>query len=836
MPRHSILSSTELGSLFEIPDDRAFMLQHYTLSDSDKSIVHQHRGASNKLGFAIQLCYMRYPGVILGINDEPFKPLLFMMAAQLSISVDCWNDYGQREQTRREHIAELKKVFGFKLFTLSDYRQSVNMMVDLSLQTDKGLILATTLVENLRQKSVILPAINAIDSICAEAITSANRIIYTALTSSLSETHRQNIDALLNRKEGSKLTILGWLRQSPAKPNSKYMLEHIERLKCLQAIDLPEDIGKHVHQNRLLKIAREGGQMTPADLARFESQRRYATLVAIVVESMATITDEIIDLHDRIIGKLFAIAKNKHQQQFQSSGKAINDKVRLYGLIGKALLDAKQNGSDPFAAIETVISWDAFAASITEAEKLAQPEDFDFLPRIGESYATLRRYAPELLAILKLRAAPAAKDMLAAVELLRSMNVDNTRKIPSNAPIAFIKKRWARLVFTDDGIDRRYYEICVLSELKNSLRAGDLWVQGSRQFKDFDEYLVTADKFNQLKQSNELPLTITTDCDLYLQSRLSLLEQKLAIINRMAATNDLPDAMINPKYGAEPGRLFYTHISDQYAPFSSKLINVGVRDSTYVLDGLLYHESDLRIEEHYTDTAGFTDHVFALMHMLGFRFAPRIRDLGDTKLYIPKSDIDYAALKPMIGGTLNIKQIRTHWDDILRLAASIKQGTVTASLMLRKLGSYPRQNGLALALRELGRIERTLFILDWLQSVELRRRVQAGLNKGEARNALARAVFFYRLGEIRDRSFEQQRYRASGLNLVTAAIVLWNTVYLERATNALRGHGRTVDDTLLQYLSPLGWEHINLTGDYLWRSKAKIGGGKFRPLRAIEKP
>jgi TnpA family transposase len=78
---------------------------------------------------------------------------------------------------------------------------------------------------------------------------------------------------------------------------------------------------------------------------------------------------------------------------------------------------------------------------------------------------------------------------------------------------------------------------------------------------------------------------------------------------------------INPKYGSEPGRLFYTHISDQYAPFSSKVVNVGVRDSTYVLDGLLYHESDLRIEEHYTDTAGFTDHVFALMQLLGFRFA-----------------------------------------------------------------------------------------------------------------------------------------------------------------------------------------------------------------------
>ena len=81
---------------------------------------------------------------------------------------------------------------------------------------------------------------------------------------------------------------------------------------------------------------------------------------------------------------------------------------------------------------------------------------------------------------------------------------------------------------------------------------------------------------------------------------------------------------------------------------------------------------------------------------------------------------------------------------------------------------------------------------------------------------------------------EQQRYRASGLNLVTAAIVLWNTVYLERAAHALRGNGHAVDDALLQYLSPLGWEHINLTGDYLWRSSAKIGAGKFRPLRPLQ--
>ena len=101
--------------------------------------------------------------------------------------------------------------------------------------------------------------------------------------------------------------------------------------------------------------------------------------------------------------------------------------------------------------------------------------------------------------------------------------------------------------------------------------------------------------------------------------------------------------------------------------------------------------------------------------------------------------------------------ITTHWDEILRLATSIRQGTVTASLMLRKLGAYPRQNGLALALRELGRLERSLFTLHYLKDIELRRRIHAGLNKGEARNALARAVFFNRLGELRDRTYENQR-------------------------------------------------------------------------------
>jgi TnpA family transposase len=173
-------------------------------------------------------------------------------------------------------------------------------------------------------------------------------------------------------------------------------------------------------------------------------------------------------------------------------------------------------------------------------------------------------------------------------------------------------------------------------------------------------------------------------------------------------------------------------------------------------DGLLYHQTGLEIEEHYTDTGGATDHVFGLCHLFGFRFAPRIRDLKDRRLYLFPGQKPQPILDPLVGGFADVHYITAHWNDVLRLATSIRSGTVTASAILQKLSAYPRQNGLAVALRETGRIERTLFTLDWLKNIDLRRRANAGLNKGEARNALARAIFFYRFGEMRDRSFESQ--------------------------------------------------------------------------------
>ena len=611
----------------------------------------------------------------------------------------------------------------------------------------------------------------------------------------------------------------------------------------------------------------------------------------------------------------------------------------------------------------------------------------DHLHLIADGYGQMRRYTPQLLEAFAFKAAPVAQKVLDGIDAIKAMNQANARSVPKDAPTDFIKPRWKQYVLKHNDIDRRFYELCALSELKNALRSGDVWVPGSRQFKDFEEYLLPQARFTALRNAGGLPLAIDTDGERYLRDRLALLKQKLHEVDRLAAAGELPDAeiadellkikpltksvpeeaerleeevfgvvphlkitelllevdqwtdftrhfthlrndtlakdrsalltviladainlgltkmaeacpgstfnkldtlrawhirdetyskslaelvnyqhrlpfaahwgsgktsssdgqnykvgghggqtgQVNLRYGTDSGINLYTHLSDQYAPYHIKAITSTIRDATHVLDGLLYHESELRIEEHYTDTHGFTDHVFALCHALGFRFAPRIRDLKDKNLYVPDNPKDYPALSNFLGEKINQKIILAQWSEWLRLATSIKQGTVTASLMLRKLASYPRQNGLALALREIGRIERTIFALDWLLDPRLRQRVTAGLNKSEAKNTLSRAVCLNRLGEIRDRTYELQRHRASGLNLVVTAIILWNTVYLEHAVTAMRAQGHIIEEELLKHIAPIHWNHINLTGDYTWKQNRFVEKRGFRPLLPIPK-
>jgi TnpA family transposase len=260
--------------------------------------------------------------------------------------------------------------------------------------------------------------------------------------------------------------------------------------------------------------------------------------------------------------------------------------------------------------------------------------------------------------------------------------------------------------------------------------------------------------------------------------------------------------LVNARYGNEPGLKAYTHLSDRFGPFATQIIPATVNEAPYILDGLLMNETGRRIREQYADTGGFTDHVFAVTSILGYRFVPRIRDLPSKRIYVFEPVACPRELRGLIGGKLRRSLIASNWPDILR-----------------KLAAYPRRNDLAAALREIGRIERTLFMIDWALDPDMQRRAQIGLNKGESHHALKNALRIGRQGEIRDRSTEGQHYRMAGLNLLAAIVIYWNTARLGEAVARRRHAGLPVVPEFLPHISPLGWAHILLTGEYRWQKR-----------------
>ncbi len=296
------------------------------------------------------------------------------------------------------------------------------------------------------------------------------------------------------------------------------------------------------------------------------------------------------------------------------------------------------------------------------------------------------------------------------------------------------------------------------------------------------------------------------------------------------------NAEYNAKYfGFGRGTNIYVHAADIWMPFGKPQVIGTNEEALYVIDALCHHESDLHIREHYTDTGGSTEQVFALATLLGFRFAPRISDALAKKLYVLDAVEPSEPLKTLLFEQVNKKLIMEQWDEMQRVASSIRHGTVSASLLMRKLAAYPRQNQVARALTEFGKLERTSFLLEYFRDEALRRRIFIGLNKGEALHALARQLFFGRLGELRDRALEDQIHRASCLHLLIAAIAAWNTIYLTEAFATLRRQGEEISETTIAHIAPLGWEHINLIGKYQFAPQPGRSLENLRPLRMKER-
>lgn len=288
----------------------------------------------------------------------------------------------------------------------------------------------------------------------------------------------------------------------------------------------------------------------------------------------------------------------------------------------------------------------------------------------------------------------------------------------------------------------------------------------------------------------------------------------------------------NSKYfGPGRGVTHYNLVSNQFTGLNAITVPGTLRDSLVLLAVVLEQQTELQPTRIMTDTGAYSDVVFGLFRLLGYRFSPRLADIGGSRFWRIDPQADYGELNALARQRVNVPLIAQNWDDLLRLAGSLKLGRVRATGIMRTLQVGDRPTRLAQAVAEFGRIDKTLHSLTYLDDEDKRRSTLLQLNRGEGRHALARAVFHGRRGELRQRYREGQEEQLGALGLVVNIIVLWNTIYTEAVLAQLRQEGYPVQDEDVARLSPLIHSHINLLGRYSFAVPEAVTRGELRPLR-----
>ncbi len=994
-----LLKPQQRQILTVIPDDLSEreIARYFTLSADDLVIIRQQRGKTNRLGFALQLCALRFPGRPL--HELPYVPLpvLAYVAEQVSAPVETYATYAKRRNTTYEHLGKIRAAFGYRDYDGSAMLTIARAIFPLAMESDSRFPLVEAALETLRSKRVIAPPMLEIERLVYRIMQLAKRTFYQKLSSIIDGEQRRQLDALLRNEPGSSgKTRLGWLQIPPKQISGKSLRHLLERIAYLEALALPP-LPSQVPPARIHQLARQGRYYQAQAFIRIRhSHRRYAVLLAYLTEFQKELIDQAVDMLHDLVRELERKGERRQEQHFKKNTRQINNNLHILNRAVKALLQAYTEQRDAFETVFGVVDEKTLRAAVESTDELARPVDLDSLDLIEHRYIAVRRALLMLYRILTFQSVLSPHPVLLALDhvILLANKGKRVKRVEQQvkgetfvAPLTFLKRtRWFKHVLTSGKqINPNYYEAAAFERLDLAIRSGDIAVKGSGRYQEFERDLFSAQEWQQLKANQQTRLAITgsatsylRDCqqrivkgiaelqrllpqektglsideegvlhltaleaepqedlkafrrrlyhllpqvqitdvllevdawtgflnrfthlshhlptdaihkttlmaailglgmnlgtektgmatgftykqlsgitDLYIRQE-TLLRAQAALDNfvlrqplsqlwgsgvssssdgmRVLVAVGAPNAKLSaPYFGYQRGVTILTHVSDIWMPFGTqRVISTNDREALYVIDALCNHGSDFNIQEHHTDHTGYTLHVFALCALLGIRFAPALRSLTEQHLY----SVDPIPLDPplsnLIKGTVDAELIFELWEDILRLGSSIRYSKVPASLIMRKLAAYPRQNRLEKALKEMGKLQRTMFILDYLLDETLRRRVRLGLNKGESAFSLARALFFGQLGQFHERTFLAQSHRASCLLLLVAAIGAWNTVYLQKVVRSLLEVGIDVSVEHLSHVSPLAWEHINFYGQYHFDPQQARPIDQLRALR-----
>jgi hypothetical protein len=259
MPRRNLLSSEQRIRLFAIPTDPAEMARHYVLSSDDLAVIRTKRRPINRLGFAIQLCLLRYPGQGMGPSEHPPLEMIAFMAQQLGLSSANFGDYTLRDQARREHAVELQKYLQLRTFGLADWRPCLKAGADAAWATDRSEPIVQAMIAHLRANNVLLPTVTVLERIGLAARARVRKKVFDALADGLTAAERDALEKLLTIDPELRRSRFAWLRDYSESPVPSSIVAQLDRLEYASGLGIGQKHAGRIHPDRLNRLINEGG-------------------------------------------------------------------------------------------------------------------------------------------------------------------------------------------------------------------------------------------------------------------------------------------------------------------------------------------------------------------------------------------------------------------------------------------------------------------------------------------------------------------------------------------------------------------------------------------------
>ena len=966
------------------------LARFFHLDDVDRAFVLAHRGNHMRLGCAVQLGTVRFLGTFL--EDPCVVPsrVVRFLGDQLSMLIDGTLDAYRVSQWRWRHPIEIRERYGYRDFSDSaaQWRLLRWLYALCWTGTDRPSALFDQATAWLVTHKVLLPGASVLERAVARVRTRANSRLWRLLAARITLDQKARLDALLVVPAGGRQSPMDRLRSGPTLQSTAELARAIKRLDEVRQLATGLPRTDRLPKTRVLALARFACAAKAQAVARLPDERRLATLLAFIRALEASAQDDVLDLFDLLVTRMFVDAVRKGREARLRTLRDLDAAALTLSKVCALVLDGAVTDGGLRAAVFTLVPKAALEAAVSQVDSLTRPPDDPYFDELLAQYRRIRRFLPHFVRVVGLGAVPAGQSVLKALHHLRKVEDSGVRG--TVWPTEFVPKSWEGRVTRNDVVDRHAWTLCLVDRLRGALRRRDVFATPSLRFADpriglldgaaweaarptvcrtlgksqnaAEEIGRLSERLDQTFRSvvAKLPKNASVrleqngaDEDLVLtgldrlEEPASLIALRTAVMARLPRV-DLPELLLeidartgfasafthaseaearardlattlcavllaeacntgleplvrpdmpslrrsrlswvrqnylraetltranarlvaaqngidlarrwgggdvasadgmrfvvpvrtihagpNPKYfGPERGVTYYNLVSDQFTGINAITVPGTLRDSLVLLSVVLEQETEFEPTEIMTDTGAYTDVIFGIFWLLGYQFSPRIADVGGARFWRIDSTADYGALDKLASHKAKTGIIAEHWDDLLRLAGSLKLGFVQAGGLMRTLQTNDRPTRLARALEQLGRIVKTLYLLAYIDDEAYRRRILTQLNRGEGRHQLARVVFHGKRGELRQRYREGQEDQLGALGLVVNAIILWNTIYMDAALDQLRGEGIGVRDEDVARLSPLVHEHINMLGRYAFILPEPVARGELRPLRS----